>query len=48
MSEQNPFQKADHEIIQDSGKFFEQANRKFTGSPKGLLEKTAEKADWPR
>lgn len=40
-------EKTEQEIIIKSGKFFGEADKKFAGNPKGLLEKTAEKADWP-
>ena len=48
MSEHNPFHEIDHKVIMSSGKLFGTAEKKFAGSPKGLLEKTAEKTDWPK
>ncbi len=36
----------DEGMLAKSGKFFSEADRKFAGHPKGLLEKTAEKAEW--
>ena len=48
MSERNPLHEIDDKIIRGSGKLFGTAEKKFAGSPKGLLEKTAEKTDWPK
>jgi hypothetical protein len=48
MSEHNPFHEIEHKVIRGSGKLFGTAEKKFAGSPKGLLEKTAEKTDWPK
>ena len=45
MSERNPLHEIDDKIIRGSGKLFGTAEKKFAGSPKGLLEKTAEKTD---
>jgi hypothetical protein len=48
MSLDRTIKQIDEDYLKKSGKFFGEADRKFAGSPKGLLEKTAEKADWPR
>jgi hypothetical protein len=47
MPEKHTLLDSDRETIMESGKFFGEANKKFAGNPKGLLEKTAEKIDWP-
>lgn len=44
----NTLLETSEEIIHQSGKFFGEANKKFAGNPKALLEKAAEKIDFPR
>lgn len=48
MSLEHTVERIDKSCIKKSGEFFGEADKKFSGSPKGLLEKVAEKVDWPR